>query len=433
MTKILILIVLFLFLNGCSADTKSGIWDGKKEEKKILKNEEILFKKTNSFKKELNTNIKVNIDVNYSSLDFINNSNNNGILNYDGNLEEIDTVKFSKIENFSLLKPELLITKKNEIFFFDGKGNIFKMNENFNVKWKQNIYSKKEKKLKPMVNFASQNNQLIITDNLSKYYSINIDNGEIIWNKKNSSAFNSQIKVVNEKFITIDFDNTIRCFSVKNGDEIWNYKSENTFIKSPKKLSLVIYKDKVIFLNTNGDLNALNLKNGNLIWQTPTQSNASIADSFSLIFSDIVLNKNRLFFSNNKSEFFSINADNGSVLWLQKIKSSLRPSIIDKLIITISDEGFLILINSENGQIIRSTNIKELIKGFDDKNFQNTGFVVAKNKIYLSNTLGTLLIIDLIDGKPKIVKKIHGDSISRPYIHDKSMFLLTKNSIKKFN
>ena len=126
MTKILILIVLFLFLNGCSADTKSGIWDGKKEEKKILKNEEILFKKTNSFKKELNTNIKVNIDVNYSSLDFINNSNNNGILNYDGNLEEIDTVKFSKIENFSLLKPELLITKKMKYFSLMAKATFLR-------------------------------------------------------------------------------------------------------------------------------------------------------------------------------------------------------------------------------------------------------------------------------------------------------------------
>ena len=63
------------------------------------------------FKKRAKYEYKSIIDVNYSSLDFINNSNNNGILNYDGNLEEIDTVKFSKIENFSLLNPNYLLQK----------------------------------------------------------------------------------------------------------------------------------------------------------------------------------------------------------------------------------------------------------------------------------------------------------------------------------
>ena len=103
MTKILILIVLFLFLNGCSADTKSGIWDGKKEEKKILKNEEILFKKTNSFKKELNTNIKVNIDVNYSSLDFINNLTNNSSTSATSSSKSKSKTNKSKI-NFELTR-----------------------------------------------------------------------------------------------------------------------------------------------------------------------------------------------------------------------------------------------------------------------------------------------------------------------------------------
>ena len=65
----------------------------------------------------------------------------------------------------------------------------------------------------------------------------------------------------------------IRCFSTKDGKEIWNFKTENPFIKSQKKLSLVIKGELVFFINSIGDLTALNINNGSLYWQTPTQSN----------------------------------------------------------------------------------------------------------------------------------------------------------------
>ena len=73
------------------------------------------------------------------------------------------------------------------------------------------------------------------------------ENGELIWSKNNSAPFNSQIKIFKDKFFIIDFDNTLRCFSLKNGNELWNVKTQNSLIRSQKKLSMVIV-DNVIFI-----------------------------------------------------------------------------------------------------------------------------------------------------------------------------------------
>ena len=54
-------------------------------------------------------------------------------------------------------------------------------------------------------------------------------------------------KFIMINFLTIDFDNTLRCFSLKDGKEIWNIKTENSFIKSQKKFSMLI-KDKFLFI-----------------------------------------------------------------------------------------------------------------------------------------------------------------------------------------
>ena len=63
--------------------------------------------------------------------------------------------------------------------------------------------------------------------------------------------------------------------------------------------------------------------------------------------SDLVFENNTIYFSNNKNEFFSIDARTGIIKWGQSINSSLRPTIIDNLIFTISNEGYLFVIDDK--------------------------------------------------------------------------------------
>ena len=105
-----------------------------------------------------------------------------------------------------------------------------------------------------------------------------------------------------------------------------------TFIKSQKKQSLVILNGKIYFNNSIGDISAVDVNSGNLIWQTPTQSSSIYESAFLLKTSDLVANNESIMLSNNKNEFFSINANTGVLNWKQKINSNLRPSIIDNFI-----------------------------------------------------------------------------------------------------
>ena len=81
----------------------------------------------------------------------------------------------------------------------------------------------------------------------------------------------------------------------------------------------------------------------------------------SLKISDMVLEDNSVFFSNNMNEFFSL-ASTGILNWKQVVNSSLRPSIVNDFIFTVSEEGFLIVIDSKSGKIIRSTDVFDKFK-----------------------------------------------------------------------
>ena len=141
--------------------------------------------------------------------------------------------------------------------------------------------------------------------------------------------------------------------------------------------------------------------------------------AFSLETSDIIADPNTLFFSNNKNQFFSIDLGTGSFNWENKVNSSLRPILVDSYLFTISMEGYLVVVDKNNGNIIRVTDIFRNFKQKQRVNIYPTGFVMGLNNIYLSTNNGRLLIIDITSGKTISTLKIDSEKISRPVILNK--------------
>ena len=421
MNKKFLYILIFIFITSCSLS---------KEDNEINDGSINIFEKIEPIKNELNPDLKIKSLIKFKNKPFQNNkTNSSGNINFDTNFTKITNYKFSKIKKFKFYQPELFFTNSDEIIFFNGKGTIFKLNQNLKEIWKINNYNKKEKKLNPILYFAQIDNNLIVNDNLSKLYSVDLNTGKILWSKYSNSSFNSDIKVFKDNFYTIDFDNVIRAISSKNGNEIWNFQTENSFIKSEKKLSIVIKDEIIFFINNLGDVTALDVYNGSLVWQTPTQTNTIYENAFSLENSDLVFENNTIYFSNNKNEFYSIDARTGAIKWAQSINSSLRPTIIENLIFTVSNEGYLFIIDDPTGNIIRITDV---LKNFKDKlEIKPVGFIYAKNKVYVSLSNGSLVTINSLTGIQENIKKINNSKISRPYILNNSMYLIKDNALAK--
>ena len=409
----------------------SGCGLGKKEVVENNKNSKIIFEKSKPITKELNPNLKIKLTKLIKGEVFLgNNTNNTGNINFETNFSKTSNYKFASIKEFDFNQPELIFTEDESIIFFDGKGSIFKINKDLKEIWKVNHYTKREKKLKPIIFFSQTKNRLIAADNLSKVYLIDLKNGNLIKSIESNAGFNSNIKISNDKFMIVDLNNTIRCFSINDGKEMWNFETENPFIKSRKKLSLITKGELVFFINNIGDLTAVNINNGSLFWQTPTQSNVIYQDAFTLENSDLVFANDSIYFSNSKNEIFSIDARTGIVNWKQTVNSSLTPTIIENFIFSVSEEGYLFVLENKTGNIIRITDMLKNIK--DKKNkIKPTGFVIARNIMYLSLNNGRLIKANVSTGEVLSIHKLSGSKILRPNIFNGHMYILKNNAIIK--
>ncbi len=432
MNKLYFTVIIFIFLNNCSFNENSRIWKDEKNisdnGKKITK----LFSKDQEKIVEFNKDLKLDISSIKVNNKIIDNLNNFGSQNYNGNLKKISSFKFSKLDNIEQLdfKPIFL---KDGIIFFDKKGSIIRYNNNKKIVWKKNYYTKSEKKLKPKLNFILDNENLIVADNIAKYYSININTGKINWIKSNTYPFNSDIKKYKNKIFLVDYKNTLRCFKINDGSQCWNLKTEDSFTISNTRFSIIIFNQSVIFSNSIGDITAVNIDTGLITWQLPTKSSSIINETYNFKISKLVSDGKTIFFSNNRNEFYSIDLNTGTTNWINQINSNIRPVLVGNLIFTISNEGFLYLVDKSKGNIVRITDLYAHYKNKKRKKIYPVGFVIGKKNLFLTSSDGKMIVARIKDGNIIRIEKVSGGLVSEPFIFDKNLYVVRNGSIIQYN
>ena len=422
--------IFFIFIFGCSLNSNSAFWSKTKkiETDKIVS--KTLFADIKPNEKEFNPKLRIKLPTS-STKNFDHKLNNDSFTSNQIFHENLSKYKFSKIENFSGFEPEILIDKEN-FYFFDNKGSILKFNKNSKIEWKKNYYSKSDKKNNPILFLASEENNLFVADTNANYYLLNKENGNLKWKKKHTSSFNSQIKIKDGKIFVVDLENTLRCFSIKNGEVLWSVPTEFTVVSSQKKQSIIIVGNLVIFSNSIGDLTAVDYKSGEIIWQTPTQI-LEFAKNITLRNSDIVSDGNLVFLSSNKNQFTALDIKTGIIKWKQEINSEIRPVVISNYIVTISNEGLMVLLNKNDGNILRINNILKNIKKKKREKYHPVGFIISDGKAYISTKNGRLFIINFSNSELQKILKLDKEKLQRPVYFQRELYIAKDNSIIKIN
>tara|TARA_B110000037_G_scaffold217105_1_gene277428 strand:- start:1004 stop:2302 length:1299 start_codon:yes stop_codon:yes gene_type:complete len=430
--KLIIFILSIFFLNQCSFKESSPLWNDKEKKIDTQINIKEIFSDNKKIVSEFNKDLKLDLTKIKTKNIIVDNKNNYGAQDYNGTIKKIGSYKFSKLEDINQLdfKPIFL---NDGLIFFDKKGSIIRYDDKQKVLWKKNYYSKTQKKISPKLNFVLDDENLLVTDSIATYYSININTGELNWSKDNIYPFNSEIKKYKNKIFVIDYKNTLRCYNIINGSECWNLQTEDSFTMSSSKFSLIIINNNVVFSNSIGDITAVDIKTGLITWQLPTQSSSIVNETYNFKISKLVSDGTSIFFSNNKSELYSVDVKTGTTNWINEINSNLTPIIIDNLVFTVSNEGYLYVVDKNKGNIIKINDLYLNYKIKKRKEIKPVGFALGDAKLYLTNTDGKMIIVNLNLGNVIRTEKIAGSFVSRPFIYNQNLFIIKNGSIVQYN
>ncbi len=440
-SKIIYLFILIL-LSNCSFDNVTGIWSGSEKEKKrisdlameqnrIISTEKIYSPDQFIYSTEilLKQNIILTKPKKNSSWEMSTLNHQNFLGNiYLTGAENIFFKKKIGKNKFDLLqvKSSPLISENN-IILSDDRGSIFFTSDRGNVIWKKNIYKKIYKKIYKNLNFTLYNDNLYVADNIGFIYAISLDSGKVIWIKNHGIPFKSNIKIFKDKIYAINQDNRILSFNTKDGSKLWDVRSISSFIKSQNFLSIAVTKQgNVVVINSSGDLIKIKGSSGGILWSVSTSSSLLVDATDFFKSSNLVIDDNAIFFS-AESSFYSYNLSNGSLNWSKDISFTGTPIIDKKNIFFVTDNGYFVIMDKANGEIISSTNILKILKKRKQAT-KITGFIMGSGKIYSVTLNGYLIVTSASSGQVEYFKKIGEDVVASPVISDGNLYIVTRSS-----
>ena len=441
MVKIYKLISLFFiltFIFGCSFQNSGGFFESKIEEfeKEIQrKNSKIVFAPQKKFSEEISGTVSSNINKPLSIKKWSQNglTYNNEVPNLyyknDKNIlfksKKIGKNKFKSSENF--FEP---LIQKDRIFFPDFSGNIYNYSlDSKRIIWKFNFYKKRYKNFPIKIQLSLFENNLIVSDNLGYLYSINIETSEINWAKNYGIAFNSNIKIKDNKIFSLNQENKFYLINERDGNQILGLDTFPSFLKS-KYITNITLDDKnnVFFITSNGEFYSVNYLSNNINWLSNIFTKNTTGETELFYSSPIVAKKGRIFFSSSVSTF-SINSINGSINWELPFSTNLRPIVTDRFVFLASKGGFLINIDSTNGKVNWSKNLfNAKSKPKKNKVGEIISILLASDQILATTSKGYFLFIDYKNGKLLNYTKASKSGFhSSPVIVNNMIYTIDKN------
>ena len=228
------------------------------------------------------------------------------------------------------------------------------------------------------------NSFLLKLDN-DDLYLINPVNEEVIWKSESQNiplktkGSSRPLYIDNTVFVARD-NGSVSSYSAIDGSLNWftiiSSRSGRNDLESQRdaEMEITIDNGRLYYGHFQGELNALDINTGNIIWTSP----------FSFT-NNIIINNNSIYGSTSDNMVVSIDQASGFVNWKSKTSSEklTQPFIISDVIMAFTTEGTLVAFN-EDGYLIYE-------KAFDLDIHSQTQFIQDGNKLYFQTIDGDIV------------------------------------------
>ena len=241
----------------------------------------------------------------------------------------------------------------------------------------------------------------------------------------------SNLKILENKLIIADTNNSLIYINKTNGNKLKAIPTEETLIMNNFVNSLATIKENLYYLNTYGSLYSLN-NNGRIKWFINLNQSIDINPTNLFNSNPIVINKDKLIISTNLFLYF-IDLNSGSTLFKISISSLLKPIVSGDNLFLITKDNLLVSVNINSFKINYSVDLEQTIANFLDvkkkKPISIKTLLLVNNNLFLFLNNSFFIKLDLI-GEIKEISKLSSKIKSDPiFINESLIYINNKNKL----
>ena len=270
-----------------------------------------------------------------------------------------------------------------------------------------------------------------VTSGLGVVQSMDLITGEVNWRKDMRVPLHSAPTVAGGRLFTVSDDNEMIAMNAATGDVIWTYQG---IVETARMLTApapAVVDEVVIAPFASGELIAMRVQNGSVLWQDALSSGGRLTPLATLndIAAGPVIADGYVIASAQSGAMSAFDFRTGQRIWSQPAGTIGFPWVAGDFVYSVTTDGQAICLSKLDGSIIWMTQLREFKKAKKRKTRVSwAGPVLAGERLLLFSSLGGGVELNPYTGEVAREFKVGDAVFVPPIIANETVYVLTDNA-----
>ena len=257
-----------------------------------------------------------------------------------------------------------------------------------------------------------------------RIFAINLLNGHVVWHAQASSSVLAAVAVRNNTVVAHTNDDGVTAFDALTGKQLWHRNGTSPRLQLMASSAPVIAGGLVIVGTNTGDLMALDLQNGQLQWSRPVAlptGSSTVAQMVVVSGAPVVAN-DVIYAVSYHGNLVAVNLQNGHLIWQHPVSSYESVAVGSGRVFVTNDQGMVMAFDEETGRELWQQH--RLLHRFV------SAPVVVVNYVVVGDYQGYVHWLSVQDGRLLARNQIASSCVRGAGIADKGIVYFVSNSGK---
>jgi outer membrane protein assembly factor BamB len=275
------------------------------------------------------------------------------------------------------------------------------------------------------------NERLYLTSGFAEILALDPANGAVIWRQNVGAPVHAPPTVSDGRVFAITIENTLEALSADDGKRLWSHHGIPETAGLLGGANPAIDGDIVIAAYSSGEVFALRVENGRVVWSDSLAETRTVNAVAGL--ADIrgrpVVDRGRVYAVSNSGRMAAIDLRTGDRAWEQQIASSHGPWVVGEYVFVLARDNELVCLTRNEGRV----RWLQPLRRFENETKRSgpifwAGPVLGGNRLIVLSSKGEMLLLSPQTGAPAGQQILPATAYLGPVIANNALYVLTDDA-----
>lgn len=316
------------------------------------------------------------------------------------------------------------IVYDGRVYTLDAAGTVTAFGSGGSIAWRYSVMPEGEKN--PENGFggglAADGGRLYAATGYGTVAALDAKTGKKFWEQKVGVPVRSSPSAAGDRVFVVTMDGVLYCLSGADGSEMWTFKGVPERASLVNNASPAIDGDTVVAPFSSGDVVALKISTGQVLWSESLARTRSASSLASM--SDAArpaVDGGTVFAIGHAGRMIATSARTGERQWAITVPSLQQPWVVAETIFVVDTSGQMLAVTRRDGKIQWTAKLP-------GQTVQWSGPVLAGGKLWAVSSKGTLVGVEAQTGKVAGSQDLGGEVLIAPVVAGGRMYVLTDSA-----